>query len=56
MKILYVLGREPGGGMKKIMEEHRRHNDVAVVDLRERKDSYEKLVDLIAASDRVISV
>lgn len=55
MKILHVLGSEPEETMKKILEEQKKLGEVAVVDLRKEKD-YAKIVDLIAASDKVISV
>ena len=55
MKILHVLGSEPEETMKKILEEQKKTNEVTVVDLSKEKD-YARIVDLVAASDRVISV
>jgi hypothetical protein len=54
MKILYILKQDPEETPKKMMEEHKKSNEVTVFDLRKDKD-YAKLVDLIAASDKVIS-
>jgi hypothetical protein len=55
MKILYVLKQDPEPTMQKIMDEHKKLGEVTVVDVRKEKD-YAKIVDLIAASDKVISV
>jgi hypothetical protein len=55
MKILYI---QKQGGLdatgKSIMEVHKKTNDVTVVDIRQNKD-YNKIVDLIFSSDKVIS-
>ena len=55
MKILYIIKRDPEPTMQKIMDEHKKMGEVAVVDVRKEKD-YSKIVDLIASSDKVISV
>lgn len=54
MKVLYLIKQEPGETVKKFMEEHKKANDVTIVDIRENKD-YDRIVDLIASSDKVIS-
>jgi hypothetical protein len=54
MKILYVQKQELSATGKKIMEGHKKTNDVTVVDVRQNKD-YDKIVDLIFSSDKVIS-
>ena len=54
MNILYILKQEPDGTLTKIMDEHKKDQEVTVVDLRENKD-YDQIVDLIASTDKVIS-
>ncbi len=54
MKILYILKQEPDGTLTEIMDEHKKDQEVTVVDLRENKN-YDQIVDLIASSDKVIS-
>lgn len=54
MKISHILKQDPDETLKKIMEEYKKSNEVTAVDLRENKN-YDQIVDLIAASDRVIS-
>lgn len=54
MKILYILKQDPDATAKKIMEVHKKNNDVTVVDVRGDKN-YSKIVDLIFSSDKVIS-
>lgn len=54
MKVLYILKQEPDETLKTVMEEHKKAGDVTVVDLRKDKD-YDRIVDLIAESDKVIS-
>jgi hypothetical protein len=55
MKILYIQkqGSLDATG-KSIMEVHKKANEVTVVDIRQNKD-YNKIVDLIFSSDKVIS-
>jgi len=55
MKILYIIKQDPEPTMRKIMDEHKKMGDVTVVDVRTEKD-YSKIVDLIASSDKVVSV
>ncbi len=54
MKILHIVKREPDATSMKIMELHKKGNNVTVVNLRKSKD-YAKLVDLIFSHDKVIS-
>jgi hypothetical protein len=54
MKILYILKQEPDATVKKLMEVHKKGNDVTVVNLKENKN-YGQIVDLVFSSDKVIS-
>lgn len=54
MKILYLLTQEMDETGKKILETHRKSQEVTVMDLRQEKD-YGLVVDRIAAADKVIS-
>jgi hypothetical protein len=54
MKILYILKQEADATCRTIMDVHKKSNDVTVVNIKENKD-YGKIVDLIFASDKVIS-
>jgi galactitol-specific phosphotransferase system IIB component len=54
MKILYIQKQDLDATVKKIMEEHKKGNDVTVVNLKENKN-YGQIVDLIFSSDKVIS-
>jgi hypothetical protein len=54
MKILYILKQEPDATAKKLMEVHKKGNEVTVVNLKESKN-YGQIVDLIFSSDKVIS-
>lgn len=54
MKILYLIKQEPDETLKKFIEEHKKTNEVAVVDIRENKN-YDQIIDLITSSDKVIS-
>ena len=54
MKILYLVKQDPDATLKKIVEVHKKGNNVTVVDLRKDKD-YGKIVDLIFSHDKVIS-
>jgi Flp pilus assembly CpaE family ATPase len=53
MKILHILKTEPEDSVKKIIEEHRKCNDVEVLDLTENKN-YNLIVDFIEKADKVI--
>lgn len=54
MKVLYLIKQEPDETLKEIMAEHKKTSEVTVVDLRNDKD-YDRIVDLIAQNDKVIS-
>jgi len=54
MKILYIQKQDLDATAKKIMEVHKKGNDVTVVNLKENKN-YDQIVDLIFSSDKVIS-
>lgn len=54
MKVLYIIKQDPDETLKKFLDEHKKSNEVTVVDLRKDKD-YGRIVDLIAANDKVIS-
>ncbi len=54
MKILYLLKRDRDKTLDEIMEGHANSHDVTVIDIRNDKD-YEKIVELISMSDKVIS-
>jgi len=54
MKILYIQKQDFDATIRKIMEVHKKANDVTVVNLKENKD-YSQIVDLIFSSDKVIS-
>jgi len=54
MKILYILRSELDEAGKKILDIHRKNNEVTVVDLRENI-VHDELVDLIFSHDKVIS-
>ena len=55
MKILYLLKQDPEETLKQIMEEHKKANEVSVIDLRENK-KYDEIIDTIFSSDKVISI
>lgn len=54
MKILYLLKRQPDETLKKIISEHQKSDGVITADIRENSD-YDRIIDLITTSDRVIS-
>ncbi len=54
MKILYIQKQDLDDTAKKIMEVHKKGNDVTVVSIKENKN-YGQIVDLIFSSDKVIS-
>lgn len=55
MKILYILKqKEADATVKKLIEEHKKSNEVTVIKINENKN-YDQIVDLIASSDKVIS-
>jgi hypothetical protein len=54
MKILYLLTRKLDGTGAALRLEHAKEHSVVVIDLRSEND-YDRVVDEIAAADRVIS-
>ena len=54
MNILHLLTKKSDGLVEKIIEEHKKISEVAVIDLQENKE-YDKIVDSIVAADKVIS-
>ncbi len=54
MKILYIQKQDLDATAKKIMEVHKKGNDITVVNLKENRN-YGQIVDLIFSSDKVIS-
>lgn len=54
MKILHIHRQDLDATAAKILEAHKKNNDVAVVDIRQNRN-YEEIVDLIFSSDKVIS-
>lgn len=54
MKVLYLLGRDPGATLVEMMKEQEGEHELSVVDVREDGD-FDLLVELIEKNDRVIS-
>lgn len=54
MKILYILKQEPDDTAREFIAEHRKTEEVIIKDIREDKD-YDRIIDLIASSDKVVS-
>lgn len=54
MNVLYLLTRELDGTGAALRREHEKDHAVAVIDLRRERD-YDRVVEAIAAADRVIS-
>ncbi len=54
MKILHIQKKELDATAKKILEEHKKGNEVTVINIQQNKN-YDQLVDLIFSSDKVIS-
>jgi len=54
MKILYLLKQEADETLKKIIEEHKKSNEVTIIDINKNKN-YDEIVDSIFASDKVIA-
>ena len=54
MTILHLLTKKPDGLTEKIIEEHKKTCEVTVIDLQEDQ-AYDKIIDSIAAADKVIS-
>lgn len=54
MKILYIIKENLDKTAREIIDEHKKTHEVTIVDIRKEKD-YNKIIDLIASSDKVIS-
>lgn len=54
MKILCVMTKDLDATEQKIVDEQKKSNEVSTFDLRTEKD-YDRLVDLVEGSDKVIS-
>lgn len=54
MKILHILKTEPEDSVKKIIEEHRKGNDVEVLSMNGNKN-YDLIVEFIEKADKVIA-
>lgn len=54
MKILYLLRNNPDDTGNKIMEEHKKSNEVTEIDINKNKN-YDEIIDAIASNDKVIS-
>ncbi len=54
MKILYLLKQEPNLTLHRIIEQHKKENEVQIVDIRKEKN-YAQIIDLIVECDKVIS-
>jgi hypothetical protein len=55
MKVLYLLRNEPDETGNKIIEEHKKSNEVTIININENKN-YDEIVDAIASNDKVISL
>jgi len=55
MKVLYLLRDEPDETGNKIIEEHKKLNEVTIININENKN-YDEIVDAIASNDKVISL
>jgi hypothetical protein len=55
MNVLCMIKDEPGATLNEMIAEVGKSNQVTTVDIRKDKD-YAKIVDLIAGSEKVISV
>jgi hypothetical protein len=54
MNIFYLLRNTPDDTGSKIIEEHKKSNDVTIININENKN-YDEIVDAIASCDKVIS-
>jgi len=54
MKILYLLKQEPDATLNKFIEEHKKSNEVTIIDINKNKN-YDEIIESIFASDKVIS-
>ncbi len=54
MKILYLVKQASDNTLNKFIEEHKKTNEVTIVNINENKN-YDEIVDSITSSDKVIS-
>ncbi len=54
MKILYLMKQEPDETLREMISHQKKMIDVTIVDMRTEKD-HDRIIDLIAASDKVVS-
>ena len=54
MKILYILRSKPDDTVNKIIDVHKKSNEVTVININDNKN-YDEIVDLISSNDKVIS-
>ena len=54
MKILYLMKQDPDETLRELTNHQKKTVDVTIVDMRKEKD-YHRIIDLIAASDKVVS-
>jgi len=54
MKILYLIKQDLDATAKKMVEVHKKGNEVTIVDVRQNKN-YDQIVDHIFSNDKVIS-
>ena len=55
MKVLYLLRNKADETGSKIIEEHKKSNEVTIININENKN-YDEIVDAIASNDKVISL
>jgi hypothetical protein len=53
-KVLYILKQDPDATAQKLINEHKKTENVTVIDLRNDKD-YDRIIDLVAGSDKIIT-
>lgn len=55
MNVLYIIKRDLGLTEQKILDIHKQSSNLTIIDIRNDKD-YDKIVSLVASSDKVICV
>jgi hypothetical protein len=55
MKILHIFNDGPDDDATLIVENHKKENEVEIVDLTQKTMSYDDLIDKIEQCDKVIS-
>ncbi len=54
MKILYLLKQDLDSTAQTIVDEHKKTNEVSIVDIRENKN-YDEIIELVESNEKVIS-